>query len=85
GEVYNMGSEGGIKIYDLAILTGKLMGVKVTVKEDKKRIRPWEIWHLQSDNAKLYATIKTRPKVSFEKALEKTINWFNKNGGKWDF
>jgi len=85
GEVYNMGSEGGIKMYDLAVLTGKLMGVKVTVKEDKKRIRPWEIWHLQSDNTKLYSTIKTRPEVSFEKALEKTINWFNKNGGKWDF
>jgi len=85
GEVYNMGSEGGIKMYDLAVLTGKLMGVKVTVKEDKKRIRPWEIWHLQSDNTKLYSTIKTRPEVSFEKALEKTIHWFNKNGGKWDF
>ncbi|HEY4503444.1 MAG TPA: NAD-dependent epimerase/dehydratase family protein, partial [Candidatus Paceibacterota bacterium] len=56
GEVYNMGSEDGVKMYDLAVLIGKLMGVSVTVKEDKSRIRPWEIWHLQSNNSKIYKT-----------------------------
>lgn len=85
GEVYNMGSEEGIKIYDLAVLIGRLMGVNVTVREDKSRMRPWEIWHLQSDNKKLYSTIKARPQVSFEVALKRTIMWFKKNGNKWDF
>ena len=85
GEVYNMGSEDGIKIYDLAELIGKLMNVKVEVQEDPARIRPWEIWHLQSDNTKLYSVIKTRPRVLLEEGLKKTIEWFKANGNKWDF
>lgn len=85
GEVYNMGSEEGIKMYELAVLIGKLMGVEVTVKTDKKRVRPWEIWHLQSDNSKLYGAIKYRPKTELEVALKKTIKWFKENGNKWDF
>lgn len=85
GEVYNMGSEEGIQMYDLAKVIGRLMGVAVSVKEDESRKRPWEIWHLQSDNTKLYKTITYRPKVSLEQALEKTIAWFRENGSKWDF
>jgi nucleoside-diphosphate-sugar epimerase len=86
GEVYNMGSEDGIKIYDLANLIGKLIGHdKVNINVDQKRVRPWEIWHLQSDNTKLYSVIKTRPAVSLEEALNRTISYFYKNDKKWDF
>ncbi len=85
GEVYNMGSEDGVQIYDLATMIGRIMDVSVTVIEDESRKRPWEIWHLQSDNKKLYSTISARPKVSLEESLERTIEWFHKNGGKWDF
>lgn len=81
GEVYNMGSENGIKIYDLAYLIGKLMGLeKLNIVEDPKRIRPWEIWHLQSDNTKLYSLIQSRPEVSFEDGLMRTINDYKNNG-----
>ena len=52
GEVYNMGSENGIKMYDLAVLIGKLMHREVSVETDYSRVRPWEIWHLQSDNTR---------------------------------
>jgi nucleoside-diphosphate-sugar epimerase len=76
GEVYNMGSEEGIKIYDLAHLIGNLMGKRVMIEVDPERIRPWEIWHLQSDNTKLYSVIERRPKVSLEEALRRTINDF---------
>ncbi len=86
GEVYNMGSEEGIKIYDLANLIGKLMGhAKIEIVTDEKRVRPWEIWHLQSDNTKLYSRIDYRPKVSFEEALKRTIKYYYDNGKKWDF
>lgn len=85
GEVYNMGSEDTIKIYDLAHLVGKLMGYeKIEIIEDEKRKRPWEIWHLQSDNTKLYQTIKERPETSLEEALSRTIEYFRGNGNKWD-
>jgi len=86
GEVYNMGSEEGTKIYDLAHLIGRLMGhEKTEIVVDQKRVRPWEIWHLQSDNTKLYSAISYRPKVHLEEALKRTIKYFLDNGKKWDF
>lgn len=74
GEVYNLGSQEGIKIYDLAVLIGKLMGKELTVEYEAIRARPWDINHLQSDNKKIYATIERRPEVSFEEALKRTID-----------
>ncbi len=86
GEVYNMGSGQVIKMYDLAILIGKLMGFKeVIVEEDQAKIRPWEIWHLQSDNTKLFGVIESRPETPFEEGLKKTIQDFYDNGSKWDW
>ena len=86
GEVYNMGSEEGVKIYELASLIGRLMGHdEIEIITDEQRIRPWEIWHLQSDNTKLYKAITARPEVSLEDALSRTISFFNDNGGCWDW
>jgi nucleoside-diphosphate-sugar epimerase len=86
GEVYNMGSEDGIKIYDLANLIGELMGHdKIEIITDEKRVRPWEIWHLQSDNTKLYSVISYRPQVDLREALKRTIKYFYDNGKEWVF
>lgn len=86
GEVYNMGSEGGIKIYELAELIGKIMGHEsVEIITDEARVRPWEIWHLQSDNTKLYNAIGTKIPTSLEESLKKTIDYFYSNGDKWAF
>lgn len=92
GEVYNMGSEEGVYMYDLANMIQKIMG-KVygfaphdfTITPDPTRMRPWEIWHLQSDNTKLYSVIETRPQVSLEEALIKTVQFYKDNGNKWDY
>ena len=87
GEVYNMGSEDGILMYDLAVQIGEIMGAQnvIEVEHDPARVRPWEIWHLQSDNTKLYSVITYRPKVTLEMALRRTISWYIQNGNKWDF
>jgi len=85
GEVYNMGSETGVKIYDLALLIGEIMGKKVRVETDESRMRPWEIWHLQSDNTKLYSVIDRRPEIDLRAALERTVRYFRDNGNRWDF
>jgi nucleoside-diphosphate-sugar epimerase len=86
GEVYNMGSEGGIQIYDLAHLIGKLMGHEtVEIETDQARVRPWEIWHLQSDNTKLYAAIGQKTPTTLEEALKKTIEYFYANEKSWDW
>jgi len=86
GQVYNMGSEDGIKIYDLAHLIGKLMSHEtVEIITDEKRIRPWEIWHLQSDNTKLYKAIGQKTPTSLEEALVYTIKYYHENNGSWDW
>jgi nucleoside-diphosphate-sugar epimerase len=91
GEVYNLGSETGIKMYDLAKLIGKVMGFSdVRVERDEARVRPWEIWHLQSDNTKIRSvwsageTYHSRI-TPLEDALSKTVDWYNANGRKWSW
>jgi len=86
GEVYNMGSEGGSKIYDLAHLIGKLMGHEtIEIITDESKIRPWEIWHLQSDDTKLYSVIGEKTPTSLEQSLINTIKYFHNNNNKWAF
>lgn len=86
GEVYNMGSGSTIQIYELARLIGRIMGYdEIEIVTDPKRVRPWEIWHLQSDNTKLFDVIEARPAVSLEEALRRTVTCFNENGNRWDF
>lgn len=76
GEVYNLGSEEGIQIYKLAKMIGDILGKDIEIVEDPKRKRKWEIWHLQSNNSKIYNTITTRPEVSLEEAVRRTINYY---------
>lgn len=84
GEVYNLGSEEVIKIYDLAHIIGEEMGVMdLNIVVDKSRMRKWEIWHLQSDNTKIYSVIKARPEVPLRLALRKTIDDYRNH--TWGF
>ncbi|MDB4786239.1 NAD-dependent epimerase/dehydratase family protein [bacterium] len=86
GEVFNMGSESFIKIYDLAELISRLMGFEsLTIKQDPNKIRPWDIEHLESDNTKLHNTISGRATVGLQQALIKTIEYFESNGNGWDW
>ncbi len=88
GEVYNMGSEQCIKIWDLAQTIGHLMyadETQITVVQDPTRVRPWEIWHLQSSNEKLYSVIGEYHHTPLKEALKKTISYFYANGSKWDW
>lgn len=85
GEVYNMGSQTGIQIYDLAHLIGSIMrpGEVIEIVTDSTRFRHCDIYHLCSDNAKLYTTITTRPKTLLKNALIKTVNYFKEHGNTW--
>lgn len=84
GEVYNLGSESTIQIYELAQRIGQLMGCgDVTIVPDKTRARKWEIWHIRSDNSKTYKTIMARPRVNLDEALLRTIRYHEDNGKRW--
>jgi nucleoside-diphosphate-sugar epimerase len=87
GEVYNLGSEQSISIFELAHLISSLMGFSsLTIQVDTKRIRPWEIWHLQSNNTKIRKVIgdNSFPQLTpLREALNETIRWFDKEGEVW--
>ncbi len=78
GEVYNLGSQEGLMIYDLANLIGEIMGKTLVITQDPSRCRHWDIDHLQSDNTKIYLTIERRPEVLFEEALARTVQFYLK-------
>jgi nucleoside-diphosphate-sugar epimerase len=84
GEVYNLGSENCVRVYDLARLISDLSGLRATVEEDeeKKAERPWEIWHLQSDNAKIYSVIGERSLTSLPEALKRVLAYHGAYG-RW--
>ena len=48
-------------------------------------MRPWEIWHLQSDNSKLYNIIESRPETELSEAIRRTVEYFYANGERWGF
>lgn len=83
GYVYNLGSQHTIHIYDLALLMGRIMGVPVVVEVDPARYRPWEIWHLQSDNNRIHGVIEHRPMITLEGALRRTIDYFDTHPHEW--
>lgn len=85
GEVYNLGAQDKIKMYDLAGMIGRILGKELTVVEDTARKRKWEIWHLLSDNTKIYRTIERRPEVSLEEAVRRTINYYEEHPNQWAF
>jgi nucleoside-diphosphate-sugar epimerase len=82
GEVYNVGSEEGVKVYELAGMVARVMGFPgVRVEEDEARKRRWEIWKLRPSCDKLYRALGYRP--TFTPLLEtvrRTVRWFEENG-----
>lgn len=80
GEVINIGSGFEISINDLANKIISLIGKKVNIVSDPKRVRPpkSEVERLMADNSKAKNLLGWEPKVSLDEGLRKTIDWFSK-------
>lgn len=84
GEVYNLGSGDSFKMYELAEMIAKIYGFYSSrVEYDAKRARPWEIWALRADCDKLNKLVSFSGLRSLDKALRKTLNWFQFNDYEW--
>ena len=83
GEVINLGSNYEISILDTALLIGDILGIKVEIKEDSRRIRPKdsEVERLYACNKKAKKILNWTPfyagKKGLKKGLEETIKWFS--------
>ncbi|WP_421781062.1 NAD-dependent 4,6-dehydratase LegB [Kiloniella litopenaei] len=78
GKTVNIGSGKEISIQDLSILIQRLMGVEVSVEQDKQRLRPEksEVFRLLCDNSLYTSLTNEHPKHSLKEGLQKTIYWF---------
>jgi len=75
GEVLNVGSGRGVTIGRAARTILKLMGSRMPVREDARRLRPAksEVFKLLCDNRKARRLVGWRPRVALEEGLSRTI------------
>ena len=76
-EIYNCGSEIGIKILDLAKLIIKIAGKSIKIK--KNITAPTIKFNLVLDCKKAKKEIGWKSKVSLTKGIKKTLTWWKKN------
>jgi dTDP-glucose 4,6-dehydratase len=85
GQVVNVGSGREISIRDLARLIIGMVGSASEVVEDEQRLRPpaSEVERLLCDNAKIGRLVGWTPKVTLEEGLRQTIEWTERNLGRF--
>jgi dTDP-glucose 4,6-dehydratase len=85
GEVINIGSGHEISIGDLAKTIFSIVGKKLNIQRDEKRIRPEksEVERLICDNTKARETLGWKPMTSLEEGLYKTVGWFKSDLGRY--
>ena len=82
GEVFNLGSNFEISIFETAKLIADAMGSQIEIIHDNIRIRPnnSEVERLWADNSKAKEFLKWKPKFSglegFVNGISETINWY---------
>jgi len=79
GEIINLGSGSDIKVRDLALLMGNLIGRNVNVESDESRLRPYDVKRLVCDYSKARRILGWAPQVPLEEGLRRTIDWLSRN------
>jgi GDP-4-dehydro-6-deoxy-D-mannose reductase len=78
GEAYNICSGKAYSIKNLLKFLISLSKKKIRVGMDEKRTRPAEIPVLVGDNSKIKRETSWKPKISIEKTLQDTLNFWRK-------
>ena len=82
-EIINIGSGKGIAIKHLALIILKQLGVSNDLLQfGAMPYRPDEMMYLVANVGKAKSVLGWEPKVSIEKGIEYTINWYNQNISK---
>ena len=70
-----------ISVVDLAQSLAELLEIKISIKEDRQRVRPEnsEVERLRCDNSKLLKYTGWKPQYDLTKGLNKTISWIKEN------
>lgn len=80
GQEVNIGTGRETSIRDIVRIISKLIGAKVEILEEKRRVRcaESEVQRLCCDNKKIRKHAEWRPAFSLEKGLQETIHWFDR-------
>jgi GDP-4-dehydro-6-deoxy-D-mannose reductase len=76
GEAYNICSGKVYQIKEVLDMLLSLSKVKVTLKQDEKRLRPSDVPVLLGDNTKFRKQTGWKPEVPFNKTLEDLLNYW---------
>ncbi|MHA1167229.1 MAG: SDR family NAD(P)-dependent oxidoreductase [Candidatus Hodarchaeales archaeon] len=81
GQTLNIGTGEEIRIDDLALLIGQIMGVKPEFHTDPKKIRPEksEVRRLCCDSSRFTAATGWKPAYNLKRGLEETIEYYRQN------
>jgi|TARA_B110000881_G_scaffold217946_1_gene236484 nucleoside-diphosphate-sugar epimerase len=79
GEIINVGSGIETRIHDLVHNIAKISDVKVKIKTDESRLRPYDVNRLVCNNMKARKLLKWTPKVSLDEGLKFTFEWAKKS------
>jgi dTDP-glucose 4,6-dehydratase len=81
GEVINIGTGKDISVGGIVLLVEKILGKKLRLEEDKRRVRPKksEVVRLLADISKAKRLLKWQPRFSFEEGLRLTVEFIARN------
>jgi dTDP-glucose 4,6-dehydratase len=81
GETTNIGMKNEISVGDLANKIADILGIKLNIETDNKRVRPEmsEVERLFCDNAKLVKNTSWKPDYTVDSGLKETIEWLKDN------
>lgn len=81
GKKFNIGSGEPHSVMDVVETVSSIMNKKLVIESESKRMRPKksEINLLLCDNSHANSVLGYKPRVSFIKGMEKTIDWYRKN------
>jgi len=86
GEIFNIGSGKAISVVDIAKVIGPLMGKPYfAISIDPKKLRPYDVNHLECNALKIEKMIGWKPQYTFEQGMKETVEWFLKNKCKWSW
>ncbi len=81
GEQFNLATGRDYSIAELVGIIGDILGKNLTIKTDRRRIRPQgsEVEHLQGNGSRAAKTFKLGRRTDIKSGLKKTIAYFEAN------
>ena len=79
GETINLGSGNEISIKELAFKIAKIAKIKIKIKYDEGRERPYDVNRLICNNKKAKKLLGWKTKITMDQGLKKIFQWATKN------